>query len=159
ELDHPFCPCWVPILGVAMLTEPGGFALSTSLQHPNRGLATRGFAVIGGGFTPTAAPELVEVLWRGREWIGMTIAACLLSAISYGVVADRVYAATARLRIAQTPPRTFADTASYVERSEDFLQTQAEVVKSISVLQRTLDSIDWQSMRTFAGARDPVRKL
>lgn len=142
-----------------MLTEPGGFALSTSLQHPNRGLATRGFPVIGGDFTPNAAPSLVEVLWRRRAWIGITIAACLLIAISYLLVADRVYAATARLRIAQTPPRTFADTASYVERSEDFLQTQAEVVESISVLQRTLDSIDWQSMRTFAGARDPVRKL
>src|SRR5690606_38538903 len=86
--------------------------------------------------------------------------ACLTIAVSYLVVAERVYAATARLRVSQTPPRTFADSSTYVERSEDFMQTQAEGVEAMPVLNRAIDSVERRSVSTVAGISGaPARKL
>lgn len=99
------------------------------------------------------APSLVDVLWNRRGLIAITVAICTVIAIVYLLIATPVYMATARLRLSQSPPRTFADNTAYVDRSETFMQTQADSIKSLPVIQRAVERLDVTSLKTFAEAR------
>jgi succinoglycan biosynthesis transport protein ExoP len=103
---------------------------------------------------------LLEVLWR-RRWILLaTVAGCVLCAATYLYFATPVYSATSRVAVAQNAPRVFSESQGYVSQSENFLQTQADIFLSTSVLTKALEKANYRSMKTFAGfPEDPVAAL
>lgn len=129
----------------------------STLMKPAEGELSR---VIAGPESSSVAPSLIEVLWHRRWLIAAVIGVFLTIALLYLLVATPVYEATARLRLSQSPPRPFGDSSGYVDRSENFLQTQADTVASLPVLQRALERLDTTKLQTFATAKgDPAQWL
>lgn len=107
--------------------------------------------------SPGAPAPLLEVLWRRRWTLALTVFACLVCAGLYLVLATKVYRASARVLIEPVEPKVFADNQAMLLQSETYLQTQADVLQSTRVLTRALDAIDYRQTRTFAEVPgDPV---
>ncbi len=106
------------------------------------------------------SPLLLEVLWRRRATVVVTIIATMALAAAYLVVAKPVYRAAANLRIEQNAPKVFSENQGSSLDSDSFLQTQQDVLTSTAVVQRALDSLNWRSMKTFANLHmDPAAWL
>jgi succinoglycan biosynthesis transport protein ExoP len=109
----------------------------------------------------TAAPaSLIEVLWRRRWTLVLTVAILMLGAAIYLTAATRVYSSSSTVLIQQNTPKAFSENTGFVAPSETFLQTQADVFRSTPVLTRALDAAGYRTMKTFAKAgTDPVAWL
>jgi uncharacterized protein involved in exopolysaccharide biosynthesis len=113
------------------------------------------------GYGPLApdggAAPLLHVLWRRRGTLALTVLACLLAASAYLFVAKRVFVATASVMVREHAPRTLGDDRGMAgQRSENYLQTQADVFRSGAVLARALDAVGHRSMKTFEGVNGDV---
>lgn len=107
----------------------------------------------------SAAP-LMEVLWRRRWTLVLTVVTCVLLAGLYLVMATKVFSSSATVLIQQNAPKAYSENTGFVASSETFLQTQADVFKSTAVLGRALEAVNYRSMKTFAKAgNDPINWL
>ena len=106
-----------------------------------------------------ASPALLEVLWRRRTALGMTVLVCVALAVLYVLFATRVYRATAVVTVDPSGPRVWSDSRAPSYQS-GFFDTQAEVIQSAAVLSRALGSLNARQLRTFAGvSSDPIEWL
>jgi capsular exopolysaccharide synthesis family protein len=81
-------------------------------------------------------------------------------AVTYLGVGTKVYNASATVMIQQNAPRAYSDTQGFNAYSETFLQTQADVFRSTSVLNKALELANYRTLRTFAPVKgDPVEWL
>jgi capsular exopolysaccharide synthesis family protein len=100
---------------------------------------------------------LLEVLWRRRWTLGLTVGFCALIAATYLAIGTKVYSASATVMIQQNAPRAYSEGQGFNAYSETFLQTQADVFRSTSVLNRALELANYRTLRTFATVKgDPV---
>ncbi len=107
-----------------------------------------------------ASAPLMEVLWRRRWTLVVTVVGCVLIAGMYLVFATKVFSSSATVLIQQNAPKAFSETNGFMPSSETFLQTQADVFKSTPVLKRALEAVNYRAMKTFAKAgADPVAWL
>lgn len=101
--------------------------------------------------------SLLAVLWARRALMACTIAACVACAGLYLLVATKIYEATAKVSVDQYDPATTGETKGGPAASEDFVQTQADILQSAPVIRHALDAVDFKSTKTFAKAEgDPV---
>lgn len=91
---------------------------------------------------------LPEVLWRRRLVIVLMSLACLIGAAVYLIYTSPVFEATSRLLIESEAPRVLRDSSE--RGSESFLQTQADVFTSASVLGHAIQTLDAKHLRTFS---------
>jgi capsular exopolysaccharide synthesis family protein len=106
---------------------------------------------------PTASASLLEVLWRRRWTLGLTILACVAIAGVYLLFATRIYSATAKVIVRQDSPKALSDHQGGGAQSESYLQTEADILQSVPVLSRALESVQYQKLKTFANVPgDPV---
>src|SRR5688572_8877295 len=103
---------------------------------------------------PATSPLLVEVLWRRRWTLAISILLCLGAAVVYLLVATPVYRATALLILKENGPKAYSEPVGYTPDSDSYLQTQADVIKSASVLSRALEAVQFRALKTFAGVGD-----
>ncbi len=121
---------------------------STELGHSTAG--------VDGG---TAAP-LIDVLWRRRWTLVLTVATALFLAAIYLAIATPVYTATARVQIHENSPKLLNESRETATRSENYLQTQADVFESTTVLSRALEKAKYTELKMFQGVSgDPVEWL
>jgi succinoglycan biosynthesis transport protein ExoP len=107
-----------------------------------------------------AAAPLLQVLWRRRGTLLLTMLGCVLLAGAYLAVAKRVFVASAAVMVREHAPRVMGDDRGIATQSDTYLQTQSDVFRSTPVLARALDAVGYRSMKTFAGAGgDPVAWL
>ena len=90
----------------------------------------------------TASAPLVEVLWRRRWTLVLTVVACVLIAAIYLVTATKIYSSSATVLVQQNAPKAFSESAGVMPSSETFLQTQADVIKSNAVLTKALATVN-----------------
>jgi capsular exopolysaccharide synthesis family protein len=117
------------------------------------------FTMAGPAVPGDVAPPtpLVETLWLRRWTFAFTVVLCLAGAVAYLLLATRVYTSKSKLCVEQNGPRVLGDAAGAAGRSDNYLHTQAEVIRSRPILQPALDRIDYSRMKTFAGVTgDPV---
>jgi capsular exopolysaccharide synthesis family protein len=115
---------------------------------------------ISSGETIATSPPLLEVLWRRRWTLGVTVGVCALIALTYLALGTKVYSASATVMIQQHAPRAYSENQGFNGYSETFLQTQADVFRSTSVLNKALELVNYRTMRTFAPVKgDPVEWL
>jgi len=108
---------------------------------------------------PAPAP-LLAVIWRRRYTLAVTIVAFVAAAVLYLLLAMRIYRSTAEVFINQDEPQVFSQRQTPVLRSDEFLNTQAAVMQSASVLARALAALAPQHLKTFAAIQgDPVEWL
>ncbi|MEI8374923.1 MAG: polysaccharide biosynthesis tyrosine autokinase [Planctomycetota bacterium] len=93
----------------------------------------------------TARPStsLVEVIWRHRWMVAVSTVVCVAAALAYLVTAVPLYTGESRLVVEQIGPKVLEnmDTSN---KSETFLYTQAELIKSIPVLEMAVQTL-WKS--------------
>src|SRR5258708_6403822 len=100
---------------------------------------------------------LLEVLWRRRWTLGLTVAVCLAAAAVYLYVATPIYGSTSKVAISQNGPKPFSDSQGFISQSDSYMQTQADVFQSTSVLAHALDAVHYRSFKTFVRMTgDPV---
>jgi succinoglycan biosynthesis transport protein ExoP len=110
--------------------------------------------------TAPLAPPLLELLWRRRTSLGLTLLLCLTAAALYTVFSTRVYRATAMLGFDQNASKPFNENTGYVPESDGFLQTQADIIRSAPVLARALGALKYQTLAIFSPVQgDPVAWL
>ncbi len=114
------------------------------------------------------AKRLTGVIRRGWRAIGISILICLLAAITYLAVAQRVYKAEAQLLVLQQggrPPLNVANTDStrLMEGTEDYIPTHAAILGSPLVIERAIDRIGLRNLPSLLEAQqadqDPVEAV
>src|SRR4051794_36308901 len=119
-----------------------------------------GAYVEGASQTSSGSPPLLEVLWRRRWTLGLTVLSCALLAGLYLVLGTRIYSSTATVMIQQNAPKAFSESQGFAAVSETFMQTQADVFRSTPVLTRALEAVNYRTLKTFAKVSgDPVAWL
>ncbi len=112
-----------------------------------------------GGGNYSSAP-LLEVLWRRRLTLIVTVFGFLVLTAAFLYVTAPTYRATARLSVREHAPRILNESRDFAAPSENFLETQATIAGSGPVLTRALRSINTGPMLTFAALnQDPVNWL
>jgi polysaccharide biosynthesis transport protein len=108
------------------------------------------------GAQPTPS-SLLEIAWRHR-WIvtGSTLAFATATLV-YVLLATPLYTAQSRLFVEQIAPRILDNTATTDPgRSENFLYTQAELIKSTPVMEKAVEAICRNSPQAFDDCLSPL---
>ena len=131
----------------------------TSGLPPKAGQVSQVLTIAGpaGEHEAEPATPLIETLWLRRWTFTFTVALCLAAAVAYLMLATRIYTSKSKLCVEQNAPKVLNDVSGLAARSDNYLHTQAEVIRSRPILQPALDRIDYRRMKTFAGVTgDPV---
>ena len=99
---------------------------------------------------------LVEVLWRRRWVVGLTMGVCVLAGAIYLACAPRVYRATATVLVNFSAPKALNEGFASGVDSDNYLQTQAEVMRSSRVLTRAIGEAESSAVRTLGEATDAL---
>jgi capsular exopolysaccharide synthesis family protein len=109
--------------------------------------------VLPGAAAAAGGPTLLQVLWHGRWLVVASLLVCLALAAAYLANATPIYRAQTQIYVEAASVNPFAENANPVPQSENYLNSQAEVVQSAPVLQRALDAVGYRELKTFASAR------
>ncbi len=90
--------------------------------------------------------EIWAGVYRSRVWIGLIMAACILGAFAYSLLATRLYKSEVSIEIRQEAEKvlgTEADREGAASKSdtERFLQTQLEIIRSRGVAQAVAENL------------------
>jgi len=103
-----------------------------------------------GGLWDGLSESLLEILWRRRWTILLTVLAALGAAGVHLARTTPLYTSTSRIYVEQTGPKVFdRDEQGVMTRSLNYLYTQAELLRSSTVLSETLRTLEDSSLRTF----------
>src|SRR3990172_8071940 len=98
------------------------------------------------------------IVWRHRA-VMITCFVALVSTVTLGTLLQtRVYVATAKVLIEREAPRVVSfQEVSPIEATQDYYQTQYEIIRSRPLVERVIERLDLGSKRpSLAGSRDPV---
>ncbi len=88
------------------------------------------------------------------------IALCTLLGLALGIVylfnATPMYSSSSRLYVEQNGPKIINDGLSGQVQSQNYLNTQAELIKSSQILGPVADLPEVRAMKTFAGIDNPI---
>jgi capsular exopolysaccharide synthesis family protein len=99
----------------------------------------------------TANDSILEIVWRQRSIVGITVAICLLLSALYLLVATRYYSGYASLYVQQVSTGLNAQDVRSMHDPEAFLYTQREVISSTPVVAIALSTPGMRELRTFEG--------
>ena len=109
------------------------------------------------GSTGWMSENVLEIAWQGRWLILLTIGLCLGAAMIYLHKTTPVYRSESRLYVEQTGPRIINEMEEGVmTRSTNYLYTQAELLRSTSILSEAIEKHGLARLRTFAEVDNPV---
>ncbi len=101
-----------------------------------------------------AAASLPAVLWRRRWIVCGAVLACVAAAGLYLLVSTSIFSASAKVLVEQTDADALGERRGPASQSETYVQTQADVFQSASVLKRALDAVNFRTMKTFTKVGD-----
>ncbi len=104
----------------------------------------------GGGLWEGLSESLLEILWRRRWTILLTVLAALGAAVVRLERTTPLYTSTSRIYVEQTGPKVFdRDEQGVMTRSLNYLFTQAELLRSSTVLSEALRTLEQTPLQTF----------
>ena len=107
-----------------------------------------------GGYTP------LQVAWRRRWTVFLTVVLCLGAALAYVMKATPLYTSTSQLNVEQTGPQILGEGAALAAKSNDsYLYTQAALLKSTAILEEASAVEGFPHMKTFAKVANPISYL
>jgi capsular exopolysaccharide synthesis family protein len=99
----------------------------------------------------------LEIAWQNRWLILLALGLCLGTAAFYLHKTIPLYKSESRLYVEQTGPRIIKELEEGVmTRATNYLYTQAELLKSTSILSAAVEKHDLARLRTFADTDNPV---
>ena len=128
--------------------------LNTGLPSDRRELLN---GAAGAAPEAVAQASLLETLWHRRWSVILTVMTCLALAAAYIVFAPRIYTSKAELLVEENTPKVLGDQTGYSSKSDNYLRTQAAVLRSLPILQTALEKVNYKQMKTFQNVEgDPV---
>ncbi len=108
---------------------------------------------------PPSQDALFHVLWRRRAILGISMLLAVAAGVAYLLLATSVYTSEAKIRYPQLMPRITDNGVAAVTSSESFLNTEAEVISSTSVLLVALGNPSMEQVELFQTHPNPIRAL
>ena len=99
--------------------------------------------------------SIVSLLWTYCGFISTCVGLSLLIAVLYLLMATKVYRATAAIILDTGMSTTLGDRVSG-PRSENYNQTRAEEIRTLSVLRRAAEQGNLSSLKTYEGVTDDI---
>jgi len=114
-------------------------------------------AAAAAGAAEAKGKDLLEIAWRGRWFVLVSVIVCLSVALVYLKRATPQYTSSARIFVEQSGPKIIS-TMDGVAAAQggNFLPTQLEVIKSPTVVDIAIQSGAFRDMKTFAGLDSPL---
>ncbi len=111
--------------------------------------------------TPLPVPAgMMEILWRRKHILLLTVLAAVLGAALYLHLATPMYTSRSRIYVEQTGPRIIGETEQGVmTRSMNYLHTQTQLLTSVPILTAALEQGRMARMRTLIDVNSPVEYL
>ena len=105
--------------------------------------------------------DLVQIIWRSRWVVLLTIAVALGIGLTYITAATPIYTSTSRIYVQQSGPKilTEAEGVMTMTQSQNYLYTQAELLKSTPILLSALERTDIKQLKIFHKIDNPVDYL
>jgi uncharacterized protein involved in exopolysaccharide biosynthesis len=105
-----------------------------------------------------AEQPIAMMLWRRRRVIGWTVFAAFMLACIYLLFARRSYTSTAEVYIVEGQGRVIGQSTDET-RSDDYLNTQCELMTSTPVLALALSEDGIKDLATLENQSDPIEYL
>lgn len=109
------------------------------------------------------APEdLLQIIWRNRWIVLLTIAVAMGIGLIYITVATPVYTSTSRIYVQQSGPRILTEAEgvmAQMTQPKNYLYTQAELLKSTPILLSALERVDIKGLKIFRKIDNPIAYL
>jgi succinoglycan biosynthesis transport protein ExoP len=103
--------------------------------------------------------NLLLILWRGR-WIVLLCSVLSVGAALYYLSRQTsIFSSTSRILVENDSPRIMNNEARGPAVSGNYLRTQCELLRSAKILSPVAERPELRSMRTFAGASNPLGVL
>jgi polysaccharide biosynthesis transport protein len=102
----------------------------------------------------------LQVAWRRRWTVLMTVLFCLAAAFVYVMKATPVYTSSSRIYVEQTGPQILGDANGLVAKQSDtYLHNQAALLKSTPILTSAVEATNAARMKSFKGVDNIVTTL
>lgn len=100
------------------------------------------------------------MMWRHKAILFASVGMSILGGIAYLVSAVPIYTSTSRLYVEQTGPRIVRDMEEGVMTgSNNYLYTQAELIRATPIIEDALETCNADRMRSFASIDNPIGYL
>ena len=99
------------------------------------------------------------ILWRRRWTVLATVAVFLAAAAIYLTQVRPLYRSTAVLYVERSGPRILSESEGVMTRSQNYLHTQAELLRSTPILSAALNVAGVRQFAMFEGIADPLSYL
>jgi succinoglycan biosynthesis transport protein ExoP len=103
--------------------------------------------------------DLVQIIWRSRWIVLLTIAVALGAGLTYITLATPIYTSTARIYVQQSGPKILTEAEGVMTQSKNYLYTQAELMKSTPILSSALERTDIKEFKIFHNIDNPIDYL
>ena len=103
--------------------------------------------------------DLIQIIWRSRWIVLLTIAVALVVGLTYITVATPMYTSTSRIYVQQNGPKILTEAEGVMAQSKNYLYTQAELLKSTPILSSALERTDIAQLKIFHKIDNPVDYL
>ena len=105
-----------------------------------RAIEQRGSDILTQPVVPIKPENLLRTLWRGRWFVLLAVVVALTIAFTYLLKVTPIYTSTSRIYVEQSGPKIITETEEgYMTRSDNYLYTQAELIKSTPILAAALE--------------------
>ena len=103
--------------------------------------------------------DLVQIIWRNRWIVLLTIVMALAGGLTYITIATPVYTSTSRIYVQQNGPKILSEAEGVMTQSKNFLYTEAELLKSTPILSSALERTDIKQLKIFRKIDNPIDYL
>ena len=103
--------------------------------------------------------DLIQIIWRNRWIMLLTIVMALGVGLTYITVATPVYTSTSRIYVQQSGPKILSEAEGVMTQSKNYLYTEAELLKSTPILSSALERTDIKQLKIFRKIDNPVDYL
>jgi capsular exopolysaccharide synthesis family protein len=103
-----------------------------------------------------AERSIASIVWQHRVTVVVMLMLSLVGAAVYLKLAPRFYTSTSELTIEQVGPTVLGDAIHESERSDNYLNTQCQVIDSRSILSLALAQDEMSGLAMLRGVDDPI---
>ena len=108
------------------------------------------------GFLPET---MLQILWRSRWIVFSSVVLALILALIYIAKATPIYTSTSRIYVEQSGPKILTEVEGVMTQSNNYLFTQAELLKSSPILSLALEKPGIRRMKIFHNVDNPTAYL
>ena len=107
----------------------------------------------------TSSPSIASMIWRRRKIVGLAVGAAMVSAFGYLAVVRPTYTSVSTIYVQQAAPKVIGDANSEADRSDNYLNTQCQLIDSTPIIALALTQPGVADLKTLQGVGNPIEYL